>query len=285
MIDAYDVLGLSVDCSEEDVKKAYKKMSLQCHPDKNVGGDAKETAEKFDEVKKARDTLQDPERRKIYDTFGVDLGEERPEMEVWNIGISTLLSPMGGFVLKTIIARLVIWLVGWKWIGRLFMVAGFACAGLYYGDVTLGEVNFRSEGPVSLLLNVAVMDVVVILNWLWPLLSDGVVVFYLVSEVVGLPLLVESWQIGVGVGIASLIVARLLIGWWFWIIGLEVLFAFILLVALTISSGIMRLWIDSVQTQHGEKLKEQRKRLRVNRKAMEDEIAELKKKVQALQKK
>eukprot|EP00438_Fugacium_kawagutii_P032516 Skav233916 [mRNA] locus=scaffold435:582928:602422:+ [translate_table: standard] len=115
----------------------YHKMSLQYHPDKVGGGEA--ATKKFNEIKSAREILQDVERRKIYDTFGTDLGEERPELEVWTIGVNTLLSPMGNFVLKTVMARLVLWLVGWVWIGRLFIFLGFVAAGLYWQDVkTLG---------------------------------------------------------------------------------------------------------------------------------------------------
>eukprot|EP00913_Durusdinium_trenchii_P019779 g18593.t1 len=53
MIDAYDVLGLQLDCKEEDVKKAYHKMSLQYHPDKVGGGD--DATKKFNEIKSARE--------------------------------------------------------------------------------------------------------------------------------------------------------------------------------------------------------------------------------------
>jgi len=277
MIDAYDILGVSLDAKEEDIKKAYHKMSLQYHPDK-VSGDVKNPEERFNAIKNARDILQDSERRKIYDTFGVDLGEERPEMEVWNIGVSTLLSPTGGFLLKTIIARLLLWLIDWRWIGRIFMLLGVIGCFLYWRDITVYGISARDPEAIGLFLNLAVVDIVIIVNWLWPLLAEGASVFYLSSEVVGMAMLLDNWK--VGVGLVSLVLAWLFRGWWFWILGFEVLVAVVLLAALTISSGIMRLWIDSVQTQHGEKLREWRSRMRSERKNLEEQIAELKRKTE-----
>ncbi|CAE7290013.1 dnaJ [Symbiodinium natans] len=281
MIDAYDVLGVAVDCKEDDIKQAFRKMSLQNHPDK-VGGGV-EATNKFNEIKNAKEILSDTERRKIYDTFGVDLGEERPEMEVWTIGMSTLLSPMGGFVLKTIVARSVLWLVDWVWIGRLLMLLGLLAAGCYAMDVKFGNYSARSEEALSIFMNFFVIDVVIILNWLWPLLADAVCVFYLVAEIVSVQILMESWKIGVGVGVVSLFVAWLVRGWWRWIVGLEILLAVVLLIALTISSGIVRLWIDQVFTQHGDKLKEWRTKMRARRKETEAELDKLRKRVQTLE--
>ncbi|CAE6967955.1 dnaJ [Symbiodinium sp. CCMP2456] len=281
MIDAYDVLGVALDCKEDDIKQAFRKMSLQNHPDK-VGGGVDAT-NKFNEIKNAKEILSDTERRKIYDTFGVDLGEERPEMEVWSIGMSTLLSPMGGFVLKTIVARSVLWLVDWVWIGRLLMLLGLLAAGCYAMDIKFGSFSARSEEALSIFMNFFVIDVVIILNWLWPLLADAVCVFYLVAEIVSVQILMESWKIGVGVGFFSLFLAWLVRGWWRWIVGLEILLAVVLLIALTISSGIVRLWIDSVFTQHGEKLKEWRINMRAKRRETEAELDKLRKRVQTLE--
>eukprot|EP00439_Symbiodinium_sp_Y106_P072765 s716_g13.t1 len=248
---------------EDDIKQAFRKMN---HPDK-VGGGVDAT-NKFNEIKNAKEILSDTERRKIYDTFGVDLGEERPEMEVWSIGMSTLLSPMGGFVLKTIVARSVLWLVDWVWIGRLLMLLGLLAAGCYAMDIKFGNFSARSEEALSIFMNFFVIDVVIILNWLWPLLADAVCVFYLVAEIVSVQILMESWKIGVGVGFFSLFLAWLvrilsskMDALCLRIVGLEILLAVVLLIALTISSGIVRLWIDSVFTQHGEKLKDKRKLL------------------------
>lgn len=60
----YDLLGVSKDASENDIKKAYKKVASTNHPDK--GGDQ----EKFKEIQKAYETLSDPNKRRIYDQMG-----------------------------------------------------------------------------------------------------------------------------------------------------------------------------------------------------------------------
>ena len=64
----YDILGVAKGASEQDVKKAYRKMANKYHPDKNKGDKASES--KFKEVSKAYETLSDPQKRKIYDQFG-----------------------------------------------------------------------------------------------------------------------------------------------------------------------------------------------------------------------
>ncbi|WP_420452394.1 molecular chaperone DnaJ [Ilumatobacter sp.] len=63
--DYYDVLGVSKDASDKDVKKAYRKLASELHPDKNPGNTVAE--EKFKDVSAAYDVLGDPERRAEYD--------------------------------------------------------------------------------------------------------------------------------------------------------------------------------------------------------------------------
>ncbi len=66
--DFYAVLGLSKDASPEDIKKAYRAMSKEWHPDKHKGDKAAE--EKFKEINQAYEALNDPEKKKMYDRFG-----------------------------------------------------------------------------------------------------------------------------------------------------------------------------------------------------------------------
>ena len=66
--DYYEVLGVSKDASEADLKKAYRKLAMKFHPDRNPDDDSAE--EKFKEVKEAHDILSDSQKRATYDQFG-----------------------------------------------------------------------------------------------------------------------------------------------------------------------------------------------------------------------
>ncbi len=66
--DYYEILGVSKDTSKEDIKKAYRKIAMQFHPDKNP--DNKEAENKFKEATEAYEVLSDDDKRKRYDQFG-----------------------------------------------------------------------------------------------------------------------------------------------------------------------------------------------------------------------
>ena len=66
--DYYEVLGVSKNASDDEIKKAYKKMAIKYHPDRNP--DDKEAEAKFKEAAEAYDVLRDPQKRARYDQFG-----------------------------------------------------------------------------------------------------------------------------------------------------------------------------------------------------------------------
>ena len=68
--DFYDILGVSRDASEAEIKKAYRKLAIKYHPDKNPGD--KEAEEKFKEISAAFEILKDEDKRRKYDQFGHD---------------------------------------------------------------------------------------------------------------------------------------------------------------------------------------------------------------------
>lgn len=66
--DYYNVLGVNRQATADELKKAFRKLAMKFHPDKNPGNKAAE--EKFKEVNEAYDTLSDPKKRQMYDQFG-----------------------------------------------------------------------------------------------------------------------------------------------------------------------------------------------------------------------
>jgi molecular chaperone DnaJ len=91
--DYYEVLGVKRDADEKAIKKAYRKLAMEYHPDRNPGNKAAE--EKFKEISEAYEVLSDPEKRRVYDQFGHE-GLGRTGFQGFaDVGIDDILSHFG----------------------------------------------------------------------------------------------------------------------------------------------------------------------------------------------
>lgn len=100
--DYYEVLGIGRDATEEDVKKAYRRLAIQYHPDKNPG--RKDAEEKFKEATEAYEVLKDSEKRARYDRYGhAGVGAGAPGFDFGFAGfdlsdaLRTFMRDFGGF--------------------------------------------------------------------------------------------------------------------------------------------------------------------------------------------
>ena len=93
MATLYDTLGVQKGASADEIKKAYRKLAAQYHPDKNPGDATAE--EKFKEVQNAYDVLSDPEKRKQYDRFGENGRRAGPGFDPGNFGGNFTINDLG----------------------------------------------------------------------------------------------------------------------------------------------------------------------------------------------
>ena len=94
-MDYYETLGLAKSAAPDEIKKAYRKLALKYHPDRNQGN--KEAEDKFKQISEAYAVLSDPEKRKQYDTFGASGFQQRYSQEdiFRNTNINDILREFG----------------------------------------------------------------------------------------------------------------------------------------------------------------------------------------------
>ncbi len=93
--DYYDILGVQKTASEDDIKKAYRKLALKYHPDRNPGN--KQAEEQFKEINEAYAVLSDKDKRKEYDTYGMSGFQQKYTQEdiYRNFNIGDLFKDLG----------------------------------------------------------------------------------------------------------------------------------------------------------------------------------------------
>ncbi len=92
--DYYEILGVSRTASADDIKRAFRKLALKYHPDRNKGKDAEE---RFKTINEAYAVLSDPEKRKQYDQFGADgFGQRFTQEDIFrNTDFNTIFEEFG----------------------------------------------------------------------------------------------------------------------------------------------------------------------------------------------
>ena len=68
MAEFYEILGVPRDATSDEIKRAYRKLAMTYHPDRNNG--SREAEDRFKEITEAYDVLRDPNKRATYDRFG-----------------------------------------------------------------------------------------------------------------------------------------------------------------------------------------------------------------------
>lgn len=214
-VDYYDILNIDLNANEEQIKKAYKVMSLKLHPDKqrNLPEDKKAHPEAFTQLKDAYDVLIDADRKKTYDRFGVDFGEQSPDKMIWSVGWNMCCAPLGLFFIKALVLGFLNWALGWYYIWWLALMG---CGGLLGYCIKQHQVTPEADYKAALKAAcgmVCAVVVVLVLMSVSEVIPDTIIIFGLVMHSVW-PLLMEAAQYlkvaGVGIFVLSTFFA-----WWY----------------------------------------------------------------------
>ncbi len=137
--DYYEILGVSKTASAEEIKRAYRKLAVKYHPDKNPGD--KSAEEKFKQINEAYAVLSDPEKRKQYDAFGAEGFSQRFSQEdiFRGFDVGDLFRDLG-FGTDDIFSRI----FGASW-GRGGRRAGIRFGGFDFGGFQTPGAGYRSE--------------------------------------------------------------------------------------------------------------------------------------------
>jgi DnaJ-class molecular chaperone len=88
MVNYYEILGVSHSATNDEIKKAYRRLALRYHPDKNRDNPPEEATQKFRQISEAYEILSDAEKRRQYDMQFMDSGHQR-----FSIGIFEFRDP------------------------------------------------------------------------------------------------------------------------------------------------------------------------------------------------
>lgn len=135
--DYYQVLGVPRDAGEDEVKRAYRRLAMQFHPDRNLGNE-KWANEKFKEINEAFSVVGDPVKRRQYDQFGT--AQQADAGDIFNnphtrVTFDEFLRDMDGAGLR---------------IDFLNEIFGEALRGSYSGRGRFGSIRFEVPGDVGL---------------------------------------------------------------------------------------------------------------------------------------